>query len=188
MIKKFRSKSAFAFTLLLLCAASPAKAIIAVPDTIYNYTVTGSYSVASDPALSGTITVDATTQTITAADVLAAGVGEFNIVTFQGSTFPMPGPSNSYPVLLLDGFPGPGTAVDGLVLYLDTSTSLFSGQPTTIDSASAIALSDGTFGSVSGTLTISGVPEPSTWAMMILGFCGLGFVACRRKSAAPRFA
>ena len=26
------------------------------------------------------------------------------------------------------------------------------------------------------------VPEPSTWAMMILGFAGIGFVACRRKS------
>jgi hypothetical protein len=30
------------------------------------------------------------------------------------------------------------------------------------------------------------VPEPSTWAMMILGFCGLGFMAYRRKSA-PTF-
>jgi hypothetical protein len=27
----------------------------------------------------------------------------------------------------------------------------------------------------------SGVPEPSTWAMMILGFAGIGFMACRRK-------
>jgi hypothetical protein len=27
-----------------------------------------------------------------------------------------------------------------------------------------------------------GVPEPSTWAMMILGFCGIGFMAYRRKS------
>lgn len=27
----------------------------------------------------------------------------------------------------------------------------------------------------------SGVPEGSTWAMMILGFCGLGFMAYRRK-------
>jgi hypothetical protein len=26
------------------------------------------------------------------------------------------------------------------------------------------------------------VPEPSTWAMMILGFCGLGFIAYRRKA------
>jgi len=25
-------------------------------------------------------------------------------------------------------------------------------------------------------------PEPSTWAMMILGFSGLGFMAYRRKS------
>jgi fibro-slime domain-containing protein len=32
-----------------------------------------------------------------------------------------------------------------------------------------------------GTLT-SGVPEPSTWAMMILGFFGLGLVAYRRKA------
>jgi hypothetical protein len=25
------------------------------------------------------------------------------------------------------------------------------------------------------------VPEPSTWAMMILGFAGIGFMACRRS-------
>jgi outer membrane lipase/esterase len=28
-----------------------------------------------------------------------------------------------------------------------------------------------------------GVPEPSTWSMMLLGFCGLGFVAHRRKNS-----
>ena len=27
-----------------------------------------------------------------------------------------------------------------------------------------------------------GVPEPSTWAMMILGFAGIGFMACRRRN------
>jgi hypothetical protein len=31
-------------------------------------------------------------------------------------------------------------------------------------------------------LGVSAVPEPSTWAMMILGFCGLGFMAYRRKA------
>jgi hypothetical protein len=31
-------------------------------------------------------------------------------------------------------------------------------------------------------LLTSVVPEPSTWAMMILGFAGLGFMAYRRKS------
>lgn len=28
---------------------------------------------------------------------------------------------------------------------------------------------------------VATVPEPSTWAMMLLGFCGLGFMAYRRK-------
>jgi hypothetical protein len=32
--------------------------------------------------------------------------------------------------------------------------------------------------------TISGVPEPSTWAMMILGFAGIGFLAYRRRTQA----
>jgi hypothetical protein len=31
-------------------------------------------------------------------------------------------------------------------------------------------------------------PEPSTWAMMILGFCGLGFMGYRRKNGAVRLA
>lgn len=42
----------------------------------------------------------------------------------------------------------------------------------------------GGFSTVHDTLTISevaAVPEPSTWAMMILGFCGLGFMWYRRK-------
>jgi hypothetical protein len=32
------------------------------------------------------------------------------------------------------------------------------------------------------TVGVSAVPEPSTWAMMILGFVGLGFMAYRRKN------
>jgi hypothetical protein len=28
----------------------------------------------------------------------------------------------------------------------------------------------------------AGIPEPSTWAMTILGFAGVGFMAYRRKS------
>ena len=31
-----------------------------------------------------------------------------------------------------------------------------------------------------------GVPEPSTWAMMLLGFAGLGFAGYRRTKKAPR--
>jgi hypothetical protein len=32
------------------------------------------------------------------------------------------------------------------------------------------------------SLLVTAVPEPSTWAMMILGFAGVGFMAYRRKS------
>ncbi len=35
-----------------------------------------------------------------------------------------------------------------------------------------------------GTGTISAVPEPATWAMMMLGFLGLGVVGLRRKAGA----
>ena len=36
--------------------------------------------------------------------------------------------------------------------------------------------------------TLDAVPEPSTWAMMILGFLGLGWLAYRRKNSTLRFA
>jgi hypothetical protein len=32
-----------------------------------------------------------------------------------------------------------------------------------------------------GILQVAAVPEASTWAMMILGFCGIGFMAYRKK-------
>jgi hypothetical protein len=47
----------------------------------------------------------------------------------------------------------------------------------------------GPFPAVNGTLDsftvteVAAVPEPSAWAMMILGFCGLGFMAYRRKQS-----
>jgi hypothetical protein len=34
---------------------------------------------------------------------------------------------------------------------------------------------------ISLSAVTSAVPEPSTWAMLILGFCGVGFMAYRRK-------
>jgi PEP-CTERM motif len=37
-------------------------------------------------------------------------------------------------------------------------------------------------------LQVSAVPEPSTWAMMMIGFLGLGFMAYRRKNVGLSFA
>ena len=53
--------------------------------------------------------------------------------------------------------------------------------------AGAIFAANGTQGQATGTpvpLLTTAVPEPSTWAMMLLGFCGVGFMAYRRKSMA----
>jgi uncharacterized protein YlxP (DUF503 family) len=33
-------------------------------------------------------------------------------------------------------------------------------------------------------LSIAAVPEPSTWAMLVLGFAGVGFMSYRRKNKA----
>ena len=54
---------------------------------------------------------------------------------------------------------------------------LFRDEPSTDGS---IQQYTGLYGSID-TLAVN-VPEPSTWAMMLLGFAGLGFAAYRRKS------
>lgn len=38
----------------------------------------------------------------------------------------------------------------------------------------------GTFASYSGTINVSAIPEPGTWAMLLAGLTGMGFVARRR--------
>lgn len=46
----------------------------------------------------------------------------------------------------------------------------------------AVGTSDSYGGSLDAVM-LTAVPEPSTWAMMILGFFGVGFVAYRRKQS-----
>jgi len=82
---------------------------------------------------------------------------------------------------------------DGASLYLDGSSTAIISQP--VETSAEL----GTFTTPLGphTFTIdyvegngapsqltftTSVPEPSTWAMMILGFFGVGFVAYRRKN------
>jgi hypothetical protein len=46
----------------------------------------------------------------------------------------------------------------------------------------------GLFGSITaapGSGSLSAVPEPSTWAMMLAGFGGLALLAARRRRASP---
>jgi PEP-CTERM motif len=57
-----------------------------------------------------------------------------------------------------------------------TQVDFFSITPT-----GAYVVDDGTF----TTTQVAAVPEPSTWAMMLLGFAGVGFMAYRRKQNEP---
>jgi PEP-CTERM motif len=52
----------------------------------------------------------------------------------------------------------------------ESDTSTFTSNPPTVDSGIAVFT------------TVAAVPEPGTWAMMLLGFAGIGFMAYRRKS------
>jgi hypothetical protein len=97
--------------------------------------------------------------------------------------------------VLLDGvvldsfdFVGPGTSTT-LHNTLDFTTNLTAGQHTLQLQATRIfapgaGVTSQYFDNVSLDVEAA-VPEPSTWAMLILGFVGVGFMAYRRRNGAP---
>lgn len=84
-----------------------------------------------------------------------------------------------------DNISNPYTFTSGSSHTLDYTyysiTFTTSGGPETLSFASN---DPGSFGGVVGGVTISAVPEPSTWAMMVLGFAGMGFLTYRRRAKA----
>jgi hypothetical protein len=89
------------------------------------------------------------------------------------------GPSSTTITTGLADFLGPGT--------FNAQASTLTGE-TFIGGGGNIAAALTTTAAPSITITYDftrGVPEPSTWAMMILGFAGLGFMAYRRKQNGP---
>jgi hypothetical protein len=76
---------------------------------------------------------------------------------------------------------GPGGVSKFKVLGIDESLGLDPSNSTAFVTQVTFT-GDGAF---TGTMTaITAVPEASTWAMMILGFAGVGFLAYRRKNKA----
>jgi len=75
-----------------------------------------------------------------------------------------------------------GTGLTLASLAADTTGSFFvadvAGTGTHLEDGVAVRNT----GIIDFTLQTPAVPEPSTWAMMILGFMGVGFMAYRRKS------
>jgi hypothetical protein len=81
----------------------------------------------------------------------------------------------------------------GIAAYHPDSTPYFdlTGQPLFSGSLDAPTLLTGSFSLISYgldeppvTVLVTPIPEPSTWAMMILGFAGVAFMAYRRRKVA----
>ncbi len=70
-----------------------------------------------------------------------------------------------------------------IVSLIDNNTGLRSDQIVGFPVINAIVPTFDVLSGGTGSNSVTGaVPEPSTWAMMILGFAGIGFMAYRRKS------
>jgi hypothetical protein len=94
------------------------------------------------------------------------------------------------PTITFDGFTG--TFKFGALVGLDSTGFFLIGTgPTALSGLSGdlkVGYWDTFYGDNTGSQTLSittGVPELSTWALMILGFCGVGFIAYRRKQGGP---
>jgi hypothetical protein len=131
-----------------------------------------------------------------------AAVGTF-IDTF---TFTLPSNGGSgYSVTNFTYLPGQfNTIFSSLALYADNDAIPFNGGETTLTSVAVnggsasltwgsspagnyiltvAGATNGTQGGIyNGALTVSAVPEPETYAMMLAGLGALGFLARRRKS------
>jgi hypothetical protein len=75
----------------------------------------------------------------------------------------------------IDGADGNPLVIDGLWgLTVGNGSAMGGSLNSLYFTAGPNGESDGLFGSLA-------VPEPSTWAMLLLGFAGLGLVAVRRR-------
>jgi hypothetical protein len=136
---------------------------LVVDGTTYNVTfVNGSYNAvytSTPPTFFGNATGALDAATVIANDLNSFGVSVFGINQ----------PSYFVPVRDAMG--------------LNTGYGAELGVSTFVAGGYTLADSQGSIGAdYTSFVAVSGVPEPSTWAMMLLGFAGLGFLAYRRKS------
>jgi hypothetical protein len=145
---------------------------------LYAALFVGAISVA--PAAASTVVEGSITtsgDSVSSIDIAAPNFGGFLNILSQGPTA-----GDLFYFIMLEN--QTNTFIFNLVL--DTPAGSLSGGPIMIDPGSSFE-AVGTVGpplgqTITGTLTISAaVPGPSTWAMVILGFLGLGFMAYRRK-------
>jgi hypothetical protein len=185
------------------CAALLGVALYALPAQadVFNYTFdsgSGNVSGSGQFVTTGsgpTFTVTNVSGTITDSDTSGPILpGTF---TFNSATTGYAGADNLlyFPAAVVPGNSTPGFVDFGGISFTATPGLDFNFGGNTPGGAFAYVLNDSVqdpngFASQPGStlinFSVSAVPEPSTWAMMILGFASVGFVAYRRK-AKPAF-
>lgn len=159
-----------------LFAASPSQAAIVYPSTALGSDPTTPYFVIGTGA--GAFTYDFTLSLSSLADFSAALTQSFTNAANKISNLE---------IALYKGSIGSGSLITSSFASLATG-----GQSAAIAYNGALAGSyylEVTGSAPSGGLNFSGdittvaaVPEPATWAMMMLGFLGVGFIAYRRRA------
>jgi hypothetical protein len=130
-----------------------------------------------------------------ATEIITGGTGDVDLYTgASGPTSMGPGNETLGDSASGDQF-GVGDSTGTFIIFVpagyDGSTSLSSTATFDNTTLAALGLSPGTYAftwapsptAADGSLTVvvSGVPEPSTWAMMALGFAGIGLLAYRER-------
>jgi len=139
-------------------------------------------------AATGTFSIDSTTGQLTDYDITVGSGSILAAFEYKPSTAPyvnynLFANSNSF-VIFVDAYSRHLELNFANALTNSGTNSLLPGQLNLLGSwESDLLYSEIRY--VSGgeaIVAVTGVPEPSTWAMMILGFAGVGFMAYRRKS------
>jgi hypothetical protein len=162
---------------LLLGAAFAILSASASNATIYNYTGGGSYLGlgVSPPTItfSGSFTFDTSTGFATAGSYTTSAPETFATSFFDShsATVNTQDIENVSHTLVFDLQFNQNDLLAGLTVNVLSNSELYA----------LPSLTNAGF-PVSGTFSVAAVPEPPTWAMMILGFAGIGFMAYRRRS------
>jgi hypothetical protein len=168
----------------LLLGAAMALPLTSASAAIYDYSGSGTYTDFQgglSETFSASFVFDTASDMVTSA-AISSPLGEFDTILSTetgdtGGVFRLSVGTITSPIFSL--------------LLIDPAAMLL-GQPVTLNEDSDIIQLFTTQGpllgeNLTGTFTAA-VPEPSTWAMMLLGFAGLGFMAYRKKSKSASMA
>ena len=144
---------------------------------------TGTTTASVDPLNNNRLLFDTLTTVPSSVGSPTTGFVDFTLDTNEVAKFVAGTSSFTGIITLLALQPGGGGTVISSMAGSSDTLSFTTGQLTggvTYRIAYSAALPNG--GDISGNGTFAPVPEPATWALMLLGFGGIGFAMRRRRN------